>query len=372
MAFFGTPTSFVGIDMGTSSLKIVELIQRRRRIEVGTYAEAQIANPLADGGSISDETVASLAKVLKQMLEKAEVSSDVAIAALPNSAVFSAVITLPQIADKEMEKAVQFAARDVVPADLNDMVLGWSRVGHRPHMATDNDQPEEEQSEETETGETIETTSDHVPVFITAAPKRVVTQYVEIMKQVGLRLHALEVETFPLVRSLLHDSLTPTIIVDIGDKTTAYHIIDGGTPRASHTIEFAGYDITQAIMVATDMKQAEAEQVKFTMGLNSGTQQEVKVAIEMAVQKQVEEYMRVQRLYSEKNRRKIAQTVLIGGGAALPGLRNFWEQSIGIPTIIGNPWKGLSYPQELETRLVEIGPTYGVAVGLAMRGFSSQ
>ncbi len=371
MAFFGTPTSFVGIDMGTSSLKLVELIQRRRRVEVGTYAEALIANPLADGGSINDETVKQLAAVLKQMLEKSEVSSDVAIAALPNSAVFSTVITLPQIADKEMEKAVQFAARDVVPADLNDMVLGWSRVGHRPHMTTDKDQAEES-SPEGESAETIESTSDHIPVFITAAPKRIVTQYVEIMKLVGLRLHALEVETFPLVRSLLHDSLTPTIIVDVGDKATTYHIIDGGTPRASHTIEFGGYDITQSIMVSTNMEQAAAEQAKFKIGLLGNENEEVKMAIELAVKKQMEEYVRVHRLYSQRSKRKIAQAVLIGGGAGLPGLRNYWEQSTKTPTIIGNPWKGLSYPQNLESRLIEIGPTFGVAVGLAMRGFSTQ
>ena len=364
MAFFGNPTSFVGIDIGTSSLKIVELVSRRRRIEVAAYAQASAPNILADLSVGEGEAVEKTNKLLSRMMEKAGVTSDTVIAALPVSVVFSTVIQMPQLPEEEMEKAVRFAARDVVPADLDEMVLGWSRVGEQPHMTTDaaetkKDSPKEGLQK-----------SGPSPVFLTAAPQWAINRYVALAKSLQMKLVALEVETFPLARSILHDPTASGFIIDIGDLSTTFHIIDNGTPRVSHSFEFGGYHLTEAIAKALSISQEEAEAKKAELGLTAGAPEAQKTATEAGVRKQVDKAMQLLKLYEEQQGRTIKKAVLIGGGANLKGLKEFWSSATGLQTQIGNPWRGLSYPQQLDARLQSLGPTFGVAVGLGLRGFS--
>jgi type IV pilus assembly protein PilM len=366
MALFSSSSSCLGIDIGTSSLKLVELVNRRRRIEVATYAEADIANLLIDLSLPQQEAIRKTAEVIKQMMEKAEVSADAVVAALPSSIVFSTVITMPHLPEQEMEKAVQFAARDIVPADLKEMVLGWSRVGTEPHMATDEDKARAEKKN----GKSGDGAAAPSPVFLTAAPKRIVDRYLTLIKNLNVHLLALEVETFPLVRSLLNDPAGSALIVDIGDMATTFHIIDKGTPHVSHTMEYGGHAITNAIVGALNIPVEEAEEKKRTQGLTANAPEQQKEVTESAVRKQVEKANHLLTLYQRKEGKKVARSILIGGGAGLPGLAQYWKQETGHDTVIGNPWKGLSYPQELETQLQMLGPTYGVAIGLALRGCS--
>ncbi len=367
MAIFGSPLAFIGIDIGTSSLKLVELINRRKRIELSTYAQADLANPLVDGDDDrADQAVPQVVNVLKEMMDKAGVSADVAVAALPSSIVFSTVTTMPSLPEKEMAKAVQFAARDLVPADLDDMVLGWSRLGEQPHMSTDS----EGEAQAAPPASSVKS-DQPIPVFLTAAPVRVIDRYLNIFKQLELKMLALEVETFPLIRALLGEAGDSALIVDIGDLATTYHIVDAGTPRVSHTVESGGHDITAAIATALGVGHKQAEAAKAKWGLSAAAPDRQRTATEMIVRKQLDKAMSLLRLYSHQQPRSIKRTVLIGGGASLIGLPDYWTKQTKLPSVIGNPWRGMSYPLELDRTLRQLAPTFGVAVGLARRGFTS-
>lgn len=369
MALLGKTNAFVGLDIGTSSLKVVELINRHRRIEVATYAEANLANPLIAPVGSSENAVRQVASVLGQMLEQANVSTDAVITALPSSIVFSTVLMLPNLAEKKMDEAVHFAARDVVPADLDDMFLGWSRVGSRPHMEGEKS-PSSSEEAASAVSPTTSSANQKIPVFITAAPRDVVDRYSQVMDLVGMELVALEVETFPLVRSLLTNEHDSALIVDIGDQATTYHLIDNGTAHISHTLDYGGANITTAIAAAVQMNDQEAHQVKIKHGLLPAASPAIHAAVEGASQKLIDEAMRLMTLYVDQTHNAaIAKTILIGGGAKLPGLADFWSKAVQHKVQIGNPWRGLSYPQELQKRVIELGPTYGVAIGLAQRGF---
>jgi type IV pilus assembly protein PilM len=372
MALLGKQYAYLGLEIGSSSLKLVELINRHRRVEVATYAEANVANPLISPRGSAEDAVRSTANIISQMLELANVSTDATIAALPSSIVFSTVLTLPNLPEKKMNDAVHFAARDVVPAELDDMFLGWSKVGSAPHM-------EGEPVATTVTVPIVSAADDAnrssnktVPVFITAAPRDVVSRYAQVMDLVGLELVALEVETFPLVRSLLTNEQDSAMIVDIGDQTTTYHVIDKGTARISHTINYGGGDLTTAIAATLKSSSAEANRAKAAHGLLSTAPEAVRSVTNEAVKKLTSEAQRLIALYvDQKHSDPITKTVLIGGGAKLPGLADVWAKAVQHKVQIGNPWRGLTYAQELQKRVAQIGPTYGVAIGLALRGINA-
>lgn len=367
MALFGSSNAYIGVDLGTSTSKIVELIDRRRRIELTTYAESNMRNLLVNPPNSDQDAISRTADVLRQMMEQAGTSADSAVAALPGGVVFSTVLMMPRIPDSEMEKAVRFAARDVVPADIDEMVLGWSRVGSQPHMATDH----ADATALPDATKVQDSISDGpLPVFITAAPKDVVSRYVAVFESMQITLLALEVETFPLVRSLLHSEANSTLLLDIGSRATTFHIIDGGTPRVSHTIDFGGYDITSSVAKAINISEQEAEAHKVEKGMSDAQDEHIRTAIISAVSRQTEKAKDLLALYEQQEKRKITKAVLIGGGANLEGLAGYVGKELGVQASVGNPWKGLSYPGKLEGVLTEIGPRFGVAVGLALRGFA--
>lgn len=369
MAFFGTPNAYVGLDIGTSSLKVVELLDRRKNIELATYAEANIPNLLINPphGDV-DAAIKKLRQVVLQMFERANVSTDAVVAALPNSIVFSTVITLPEIPEKDVDKAIHFAARDVVPADIDEMFLGWSRLGELPHMDDGGSAKKSTGSKKpAQAVKAATATNTNVPIFITAAPKNIVERYQELISATKLELAALEVETFPLIRSLLTSETDSAMIVDIGDQATTFHIIRNGTPRLSHTIDIGGKDITDAIAAATGKSTEEADQLKIEHGLSESGSKTIGQAITGAMDKLVDQAERLLSLDSSNEGGQIRKSVLIGGGAKLKGIESFWTQAIGHRAGVGNPWRGLTYPPPLEPRLKELGPTYGVAVGLAQR-----
>lgn len=363
MALFGPSSAVLGLDIGTSSLKVVELIARRKGIEVATYAQANLSNLLTEVTGDDADEIQAVAAVVTRMLDAAGVSTDKVVAALPSSVVFSTVLTLPDIPDQDMEKAVSFAARDVVPANLDEMVLGWSRVGSAPHMNPTATVPTVSAPPGPKSGPAI-------PVFVTAAPKELVTRYTKLMELLQLELVALEVETFPLVRSLLASPTDTALIVDIGDRVTTFHIIDNGTPRVSHTIEYGGFSITQSIAQLMSATFAEAEQMKVEHGLSPTASQDLLAAVASSMEQITAAGAQLIKLYERREGRGIQKSVLIGGGANLRGLADLWTKAVGHASVIGNPWRGMAFPKELDSRLQQLGPTYAVAVGLAQRGFS--
>lgn len=375
MALFGSPNAFLGLDLGTSSIKLVELVNRRRRIELASYAQANQPNILIHPPAGEEDALRKTASVISQMLDRAGVSADTVVAALPTSSVFSTVINLPPLPPEEITKAVHFEARDIIPAELDEMVLGWSKVGEHPHMDTDRQHASASSSGEKaaspEAGAKL-SPKESVPIFVTAAPKVLVNRYIRLMELLNLELHGLEVETFPLGRSLLHSTYDSALIADLGDKSSGFHIIEQGTPRVSYTTDYGGYHISSALASDLNIAFEEAERLKIQFGLSQAASPPIQQACQRAVEELLQRAQRVLDLYSEKFGHRIPRSILVGGGANMIDLAAFWTKRVGHTVAVGDPWKGLAYQQPLESRLRLLGPTYAVAVGLAMRTVGEQ
>lgn len=364
MALFSSSPAFLGLDLGTSTLKVVEIIDRKKRLEVTAYAQANLPNLLLQPGGSVEDALRSTANVVSQMLDKAATTSEYVIAALPSSVVFSTVLMLPDLPEADLTKAVHFAAREVVPTSLDEMVLGWSRLGERPHMETT------AAVADLSTPQSLVAKTTTIPIFVTAAPKAIIDRYLKLIDLLKLKMHALEVETFPLARSLLQQSTDSTLIIDVGDLATTYHVIEQGAARISHTIEYGGQNITLLLAKAAAVTIEEAEQQKGQYGVVESAPSLVRETILKGLETIIDQARRIQESYTKQTTRQVSRIILIGGGANLPGLSETCSRLLSRKTSIGNPWKGLAYPEELELFLTESGPRYAVAVGLALRGFS--
>ncbi|MEO6077994.1 MAG: pilus assembly protein PilM, partial [Candidatus Andersenbacteria bacterium] len=197
-------------------------------------------------------------------------------------------------------------------------------------------------------------------------------RYITVFQQLNLTLVALEVETFPLVRSLLSNPPTSTLLVDIGAHATTFHVIDKGIPRVSQTIDVGGYDLTKNVTQDGGTSEVDGEKAKIEFGILPQQDPVIRTALTTSLDHQAEKAKELLAVYEQKEKHRIETCVLIGGGANLKGLPEYWSEAIGMQTVIGNPWKVVQYDTQLEGMLKKIGPRYGVSVGLALRGFAQQ
>ncbi len=350
--------SFAGIDIGTSSIKIVQLGMEENRIKLEayglleTYGKVELLQSTIQTSSIH-LLGGQVVDLLKNLIEKSKITSKDVILSVPVFSTFSAVMELPDMPYTEIEAAIPYEARQYIPVPISEVILGWNIIGKKD-------------SADVEGEESIK----KIEVLLVAIPKEVANKYVEITKAVNLNLKAIELESFALSRSLVGDDLIPTMILDIGAKTTNILIVDNGYVVLNKGLDTSGNEITRVIVHAMNINFKRAEILKREKGLslksdNGGSINEIILPVINII---ANEASRLNSLYFYKNKKKAERIILCGGSAHLPGLAEYLSGSLHLPVSIGDPWGRVYYtPPSLGKALKELAPSFSIAVGLAMR-----
>lgn len=347
MAPFNPKQSFVGIDIGTSSIKAVQMGEDNDRPRLMTYGYIEQHVDIVK----NDATVGQQAVVagLKTLMKEAKITTNRAVAALPSFTVFSSIISLPLMTRKELNSAVRFEAKKFVPMPIDDLVLDWKLLKDSGTPAT-------------------ERAPKNLRVLITAAPKTLVQRYNTMFKAAGLQIEALDTEAFALERALVGNDPASVMIVDIGATATDIAIIVDGIPLINRSIDVGGDTITKSIAQSLNIDRDRAEQFKRDFGLSFGQQtSQVPKTIEFVLSSILNEIRFVLNLYRSQSSAAVEKIILAGGSSFLLNLPTYLEKTLSIKTFVGDPWARSVYPVELKPILQEIGPRFSVAIGLAMR-----
>lgn len=360
---------YLGIDIGTSSIKIVELSKVQDTFRLENYGEIKFSEKEAPMEvyqqsplKMLDEDVAAL---LKKIMTDMNISATQAAFALPVFSSFSTIIELPPMPKEDMEKAIQFEARQYVPIPISEVSIDSLVIGEEKKK---HDEQKSPLGKEGDLQVQQKMKKKHLEVLLVAVPNEIKKKYQHIAELAKLELVALEMETFPMARALLKGDHSISIIVDIGARSTDICIVDEGFVRISHNLEFSGVDITKAYSAFTGADFVDAELKKKVIGLNL-TPGQLSEAKELTgvVDGIIGETERIIHSYFNKTGRQVQQVVLAGGVSRMPGFKERFNEQLSLSITIGNPFDGLVYPKELTKTLNDIGPTFAVAVGLAMR-----
>ncbi|TSA45927.1 type IV pilus assembly protein PilM [bacterium] len=334
--FFSRSKSKLGVDIGTSSIKVAQIKQENEKYILETYGVVNVSLP--QKSSTRFDAIAETAQILKQLVAKSGATTNKIVASLPNSIVFVSTIEMPAMSDKEMKQAIEWEARRYVPLPLEEVTLSWS-VMREPGAS-------------------------QVKVLLTAVPSAVIENYLKMFKIVGLEPKALGIEALALIRSLIGPKKESFIIVDIGARTSSLNLVDKGFLRVSRNLSVGGETITQAIAQSLKISPARAEAFKRNMGLSKNIGQ-IPKAMRPALDTMKSEIEQLINIY-ESSGGAIAEVVLTGNGSNLPGLPDFFS-TIGPKITLGDPLKFLSYDQGVKPSLTNIAPALSVAIGLGMR-----
>jgi type IV pilus assembly protein PilM len=366
--FNSNKTNYLGVDLGSSSIKLAELANFKGRPRLVTYGftEKSPAN-INESGLITDTSETAL--ILKDIMRKAKVSTNKVVAALPNFSVFTSILTLPALNKKELASAVSWEAKKIIPLPLEEVILDWKVI--EEFEVGESSEPKSLGTVAQETGSVKKIFSKsrkNTRVLLTGASKNLIKKYKEIFDKAGLHLLSLETESFALIRSLVGSDKSTIMIIDMGASTSSITVVSRGIPMLTRSLEMGGLSVTKAISSALNVNMDRAEQFKHDLALDFETSENsLPKTVEQAFAPILNEIKYMMNLYNEANSAKIEKIILTGGTGLLGHLTGYLANIFNLNVYIGDPFTRVIYPADLKPVLDRIGARFSVAVGLAMR-----
>ena len=192
------------------------------------------------------------------------------------------------------------------------------------------------------------------------------------MKAVKINVRAAELETFSIVRSLIGDDAGTYLIIDIGFRACNVILVEKGVIKISRNIDTGGNDITKSVAESFNVSWEKAEDMKKQQKdlINSKESGVVIYSLELII----DEIRRILESRKSENSSsgKIDGIIISGGSANMKGLAGYISNTLGIRAVIGNPWKKIVFDEKLKSKIEKLGPSFSVAVGLALRGIEEQ
>ncbi len=367
------PKSKLGVDIGTSSIKVVELSKESGRFKLENYGLFELGS-VDEAVNISGQTAKDkpaqlssqdLAWGIREVLKRAKISARTAVASIPSFSTFATIISMPYLSEEDMAKTIPFEARKYIPVPLSEVILDWSiiNVTQEKSGLPAGEAGLPAQAGGGQTGAKPPT----VEVFLVAVPKEETGRYQSIMKNAGLDLRALELENSALIRALIGNDLSPVAIINIGGRSTSILIVDGGFERISHNYEVGGFEITKSIARSLGINLRRAEELKRSFGIKTMDSNIIHEAMSSLIDMMAFEAKKTIHNYEDQKGVKIARILLVGGLANMPNFSDYFGQKLGMPVSLGDPLARLIVPPGLSGLQAELNSTFAIAIGLAMR-----
>ncbi len=242
---FGGDNLFLGIDIGDSSLKMVELEKRNRQIYLTNYA---FSETVSEVNFMKVDDINYLAQAINKVRLEAGIKATRVAASLPTFAVFSSIININSPDKKKLAGIINEEAKKVIPLPLEEMTLDWKIVTDEGAKSAKRD-----------------SARDGLRVFLTGSPKKLVRKYIDIFRAAKLNLLSLETETFSLVRSLVGDDKSTVMIVEIGANSTDLSIVKESIPVLNRSLAVCGATVTKALSEKLGLSFTQAEQFKLDL-----------------------------------------------------------------------------------------------------------
>jgi type IV pilus assembly protein PilM len=349
------PTKMVGIDIGTSSVKVVEVSRWGGGNTLENYGEISSesfyegANQSAKQGNYSLSN-AFMAKVIKGVMDEAKIKNRAAIFSIPDFFTFCTSFDIPPMSPKEIPDAIRYNASQYITLPISEVTLDWHVA---LHPSSDKNASQR--------------------VFLVAVPNQVIQQYQNIAKLAGLQLHAVEAETLGIARALSINSAAVrsnrkiVCVVDIGIQSSTINIIDRGSLKKSYSFNFASTQLSKVVSSALGVDQKTAESIKEKEGLMYPRQDIVK-ALYLLLDPLLIEIKSVCAEFAQAEGEQVEEIYLTGGTASLPGLKEYFKESLKKEVLVPNCFSSFLYPPILEDTLRQMSPRFTAAIGVALGG----
>lgn len=339
--------SVVGIDIGTSAIKVVQLRRERGRVLLETYGAIALG-PYAgvEIGRATSLPADKIAEALKDVIREANVTTTDAGIAIPYASSLISIIKLPATVEKQLAQVVPIEARKYIPVPINEVLLDWFVISG---------------------GKGSNAPADKLEVLLVAIHNDTIAKFRAIGAEAALNVSFFEIEVFSATRAALDHGLAPVAVVDMGAATTKFYVVERGLIHESHIINHGAQDLTLAASRALNIPVIQAEERKRKVGLNASVDPNLAQSLELSLGPLISEVSRTAVSYEQRTNQALGGMVITGGGAGLKGFKEFVQSRVQNEVRLADPFSKTQAPAFLESVLKEVGPEFSVAVGLALR-----
>lgn len=347
----GSSKGVVGIDIGSSSIKVVELEERRGVITLVTYGEVQLG-PYEEKQIGQSVTLGSKEEqeALVDVIRESVVKSRNAVFAMSLASSFVTNVDIEADEDANMASMVRIEARKVIPDSLNEMTLDWAEI-------------ELTEKEKKEGG------TNHHNVLIAVIQNIALERLKILMQFAGFNNPPTEIECFSSIRGLYGSDEEDIAVLDIGATSTKIYIVHKGLLMRMYRIRVGGETATKEIAKTLGVDFKEAEEIKCIADKEERYFAEMKRAHDSNYDRPFRELNQVLREYENKTGYNVSSIYLAGGASLFPNMEARVKAAFNKDVVVANPFSKVAYPAFMEDTMKEIGPSFVVALGAAMRAF---
>ncbi len=352
--------SVVGIDIGSSSIKVVQLRKKGGKAVLETYGELALG-PYAgiEIGRATNLPMEKIAEALKDLLKEANVTTKASGISIASSSSLLSFIRMPDTDPKQLATMIPMEARKYIPVPITEVALDWSIIPRQENSFSEFEKapaPGEVPKEKT------------VDVLLVVIHNDVLSHLNQISTNSGLESSFFEIEIFSSMRSVVDQNLETVMIFDMGAGSTKLYVIERGTLRASHTVNRGSQEITLALSRSLGVSVGDAEHIKRTIGISKEPDNKnIDDVIALNLDYIFTETNRVIASFERKYNKSISKVVLTGGGSLLHGFLDIARQRFQTEVVLGDPFSKTEAPAFLEPVLKTAGPEFSVAIGVALR-----
>ena len=341
--------SVIGLDIGSSSVKAVEVVPRGNGFELLHLGIATLPHDAIVEGAFLNAS--AIADAIREAIAKSGSKAKHAAAAVSGHSVIVKKITVPAMTAAELEESIRWEAEQYIPFDVNEVNLDFEIL-----QAGDAERPME--------------------VLLVAAKKDLIDDYVNLISEAGLTPSVIDVAGFAVENAFETNygaSADEVIaIVNIGAQTSTINVLANGVPAFTRDVAAGGNQYTAEIQRALTVAFDEAERIKTgERGPESQdvVPQEVEQAMRAVTNNLVGEIARSLDFFSATAAdMRIQRVYLAGGSSRVSGLEAAFKERTGLEIELMNPLARMMPSNRFESEFLDqVGPSLGVGIGLAMR-----
>ncbi len=345
---WGRKKDVIGLDIGCSSIKLVELKGDKNGFKLQNLALSPLPPEAIVDGALMDSV--TIIDTIRDLITSSKTKTKDVITSVSGHSVIVKKISLPFMTEAELEESIQWEAERYIPFDINDVNIDFQIFGSTP------ENPEV------------------MDVVLVAAKKDIINDYVSVIMESGLNPVIMDIDSFALenMLSINYDIGREEVIAiaNVGASITNMTIIKNNISAFTRDIFKGGNHVTEEIQRQLHVDHDEAEKIKVGTKVDLTSQPIIQNVLKTASESlAIEIGNSLDFFQSTTTYEKISKIYLSGGGSKIKDFDTILQQQIGVPVEVANPFKKINYSEknfDMEY-LRDIGPIMAVGVGLASR-----
>jgi type IV pilus assembly protein PilM len=344
MSLLSGVSSFFGLDIGTTAVRLVELHGNGPTKTLVKYAYVPIDVKLSQSDSKADQQ--KLAQVIANLIHEAKLYTKNVAVGIPSSRVFTTVADIDRLPENELGKAINYQADSLIPTPPAESKIDWALLGDSPKDKT------------------------KLEILLSSVPNSFIEQRLDMIESIGLNVIAFEPDNLALPRAVVPSgSAQAELVLDMGQTSSDLVITMADAPRLTRSIPTGIEAVVRSATQNLNIDEKQAQQFVYKFGvskdkLEGQVYQAIIGTIDMLVGEVDKSIKFFQARYPES---KLERIIVTGGAASIPEFPLYLANKFGLNVEIGNAWRNVAFSPDRQNELLAVSNQFSVAVGLAER-----